>query len=421
MHRIWVAVIILASLGGEASAIRAASLSYKFGVGYDFLSQQYFLDSAAQAGADSILANWSLKTDYLNDPKGILQVKYCPSSDRRLDLRGLLEQTESQFRLKLDGSTVQHWGDVRFDWNNQMDWRDRFKGSSEPGDSYLAGSSRARIRKPLSDTYFLWSQVAADFVHFSTPSFYAFDNERLGFKFGLERFQELSLTNFDLFFLGRRVPDSSLMSYASGGAEASYFGTFDWGQVDFGGRFERKNYGRPDHQDDYSRVELDTRDKVSIAGPYYTRPEIEFEGTWFDANDPVNLNYTRTRLALLLGRDMKDWSVAIGPAGELLTEALDTLTQGENYFESGGRFELDYVDAGRVFASLEWNAGYRKLKFENDQQSSFSYQRLSLLGDWTFWKSFEFNILLSGDWEWHTRSSDNNRLYLLSTSLLYSF
>jgi hypothetical protein len=421
LQRIWVAAFILAWVFSPWGRAEAEGLSFRAGTGYDFLSQQYFLDSASRAGVDSVLTGWALKTNYLDDFKGVIQGKYESSRDRLLEIRSTYEQTSDLVRLRTSSEYRPRIGRLKLDWRNEFDIRQRYRDTVQAGDSYLFGATRARLRVPVGQSYSILSQVSADGVNFSSGGLSSFNNYRLGGKVGLEQFSGLSMSNLDFFFLERQVPDSGLISYMSGGVEASLFGFYNWGQLDLSARFERKNYSRPDQTDDYSRFELEGRGKVPIHGELFSRQELEFEGTWFDPNDLINLDYSRIRAALLMGYEMGPLTAAIGPAGELLKQQYDSLGQMEDYFERGGKIELDYLRPGVVFGSIEWNLGYRGLKYQSQQQTNYWYQRISLIGDLTFFRVINFNILFSGEWEWHALGSDNNRLLLLSSGLTYGF
>jgi hypothetical protein len=421
LHRIWVAALILAWATCLSPFAGATGLSFKAGTGYDFLSQQYFLDSAARAGVDSLLTGWALKTNYLDDFKGVIEARYESHRDRLLEIRSVYEQTPDLLRLRTSGDYRPKIGRLRLDWRNELDIRQRYRDTAQPGDSYVFGATRTKLYVPVSQSLSAWTQVSTDGVHFSSGGFSSFNNYRVGGKVGVEQFSGLSMSNLDIFFLTRQVPDSNLISYMSGGAEASIFGFHDWGQLDLSARFERKNYSRPDKTDDYSRLEFEGRGKVAVHGKLFSRQEFDFEGTWFDPNDLINFDYDRYRAALLMGYEMGPMTVAIGPAGELLTQQSDSQSLVEDYFERGGKLGLDYMKPGLIFGSFEFSLGYRGLKYQSKQQTNFWYERISLIGDVTLLRVISFNILLSGEWEWHSTSSDNNRLLLLSSGLTYGF
>ena len=95
--------------------------------------------------------------------------------------------------------------------------------------------------------------------------------------------------------------------------------------------------------------------------------------------------------------------------------------EGADYWESGARVEIDLISAGRLFGSVDNVLGYRDLKHENDLQSSFTFERLNLIGDLRIWQGLSLSALFSAEWEWHENRTENAALFLLSSNLTYSF
>jgi hypothetical protein len=198
-------------------------------------------------------------------------------------------------------------------------------------------------------------------------------------------------------------------------------GFYSGGEIDLYGRFERKDYRQPFDEGDHIRIELNARSKVDVGKKWFTRQDIDFELTLFSSGDPVNHDYGRTRLTLLYGYESDNLSIGIGPDFEYLDERQDSLAEGEDYFESGGKLDLDYMKLDKVFGSVESILGYRNLKFENELQSDFTFERLSVIADVKLFSVLSLSILFSAEWEWHTRAEENSRIYLLSSNLSYTF
>ena len=71
-----VAVLVPLLAGSCFNTIEAGTLDLKAGIGYDFISQEFFLDSISRSGTDSL--DFALKTDYLDDIKGRVQLTWSP-------------------------------------------------------------------------------------------------------------------------------------------------------------------------------------------------------------------------------------------------------------------------------------------------------------------------------------------------------
>lgn len=407
-------------IAGGYHTSEAAGFYYKAGVGYDFLSQEYFLDSASQSDADSVLTQWSLKTDYLDDVKGLASITILPLSDRTLELTSKYEQTSDFLRLKFLSDLRTKIGTSRLDINGELDWRKRHRGTADFGDNYLFGYSRARLSVPVSPSVRTIFQAQGEFVNFDSTSSSSYNYYRVGGKVGFDKvFENFSFGNIAATFSTRQVPDSTQLHYVDFGLQGSYFGMYSQGELDFFGRLGRKDYNQPDGRNDFWRFEFDGRNKVHLGERYFTRQEIDFVLTNYDPNDPVNLDYYVLELTFLAGFETMNLTFGVGPEFEALHEAKDDFAVSEDYFEAGGKVMLDYIKAGRIFLSFESVLGRRDLKDNNELITDYTYERLSVIGNLKFLKGLSLNVLFSSEWEWHTLPNNDTQIFLLSSNLTY--
>ncbi len=407
-------------IAGGCHTSEAAGFSYRAGVGYDFLSQQYFLDSASRADADSILTEWSLKTNYLDDFKGLLSLSYSPFVDRKLDLTAKYEQTSDFLRVKFLSDLRTKVGSSRLDLNTEIDWRKRHRGTAEFGDNYVFGYSRVKFSVPVKPGLKSTFQAQGEFVQFDSVSSTSYNYYRVGGKIGLEKLWEnFSFGNIAATFATRQVPDSLGLNYVDFGVEGSYFGIYDQGELDMFGRLGRKDYNLIDGRNDFWRFEIDVRNKVRMGEQYFAKQEAEFELTDYDPNDPVNLDYFRIELTLLTGFEATYFTLGIGPEFEALHEKKDVFAISEDYVEIGGKVDIDYIKAGALFLAVESVLGRRDLKDNNELLTDYTYERLSLIGDVKLLNRLRLNVLFSAEWEWHQISTNNSEIYLLSSSLTF--
>ena len=416
-------LILILLAGGIWSSIQAAGLSFRAGVGYEFLSQEFFLDSLSRTGADSLAALTALKTTYLDDVRAQLSVSYVPSDRSRPELHSSLEQTRDFVRLKFLADYRPTLGRLRLDWSGEIDWKEGYGDSAKPDDSYVYGYGRARFMLPLSERLSLSWQVRSDFVSFDSAAPYSFDHYRLGGKAGILRtFAGFSSLDMYLFCLARKVPDSSGLEYLSCGAEMSFLGFYPRGELDLLVRVESKNYNLPGKQDDYIRLEADIRNKVSLGNLFFIRQEVDLEAHSFGQSDFFNNNYQRLELNLVGGVEKHTLSAGLGPHFEVLSEEKNgDMSFGEDYCETGLKTDLDYMNPGLLFCSVESVLAFRNLYQEGDLHSDFLIERLNLLGDWRILGAMSLNILLSAEWEWHEKAEENNRLFLVSAGAYYTF
>ncbi|MEE8405502.1 MAG: hypothetical protein V3S17_08930 [candidate division Zixibacteria bacterium] len=415
--RVYAAAICLAA-ATICQNSEASNYEIKTSLGYDFISQEYFLDSVT---TDSTLSLWQLKTDYLDELRGRISFRYWSGDRRELELQSSFEQSNELFRIRLFADWRPKLGNNKLGISAELERRDRYKGVSKFGDSYLFGYTRAFIKIPVSAKVTSKIQFMSEFVRFDSTSEFSFDYYRFGPKIGLTKsFAGFSFLDVNLFLVARQVPDSAELDYLNFGLDGSFFGLMESGDFDLYARFERKDYSRADKQDDHFRIDFDNRGKINIGGNSIMRIELSSDFVFYSPDDQVNFDYNRHLLALLAGYQKDGWEVAIGPEFGLLLEQEGSLNTVENYFEIGGRIDLELLKAGRFFGSVESILGYRNLKIEDQLQTNFVYERITTIGNFQLGNGLNLNWLFSAEWEWHDLRQENSQIFLLSSSLSYS-
>lgn len=415
-----VATTLLVLVGGFAGGIRASDLSFRAGLGYDFLSQEYFLDTIVTS-SDSVFTDWAMTTNYLDDVKGQLGLTYSPFSDRHLEIRAAYDQTPEFLRIRLSGNLDSRIQKAKLRFNGDIESKNRYEGSSEFGDSYLLGNTRARLSLPLRESLSLGFQLKGDGVRFESSSEYNYDYFRLGGKVGLEKtFDNCSFSSLSFSMETRKVPVTSQLNYVKLSGEASIFGFYSSGEMDIIGRLERKRYRKELGLDDYYRYEIDGRNKLHLSSKWFSRQELDFELMRYRPDDPVNFSYMRIGMTILAGFERGAVSFAVGPSIEYLDEQEGDLAIGGDYFEVGVCSSLDILKPGILLCSAESTSGKRDLKTEGNLISDFVFERISLISDFSVVGSLRFSLIFSAEWEWHENDKDNTRIFLLSSNLSYT-
>ncbi len=406
----------------SAERVESGEIEVRAGIGYDYLSQRFFLDSAAIEGPDSALVDWQLRTTYLDDLKGILSVSYTPLKSNELKLRAAYDQTADFLRLRAGSDFSREVGKTRVDLYSDVEWRDRNGAGTDFGDSYIYLYGRSKLTTPLTSSLSMKIQLQAEDVDFKSVTSTGFAYSRLTGYLGLSKsFADFSFGDLRLFAGTRNVSDSSQLDYSSIGAEVNFFGSLVVGNLDFALRLEHKDYNRPGNQADHQNLDSYCRNSTGVGSGWVNRQEFEFEAALYPDEDPVNSSYLRTGLAVLTGVDKIGYTVTLGPELELLDEEAPEFGDGEDYFETGIRADFDYLQAASVFGSLELSLGHRNLRFENELQTDFYYHRLTGTADIRVWSVLNLSLLVSTEWEWHDERENNSELFLISSSLTYSF
>ena len=416
-------LLVLLPVLGPLSARAENPFRIKAGIGYEFLSQEYFLQSLEEnSNLDSLDIVTALTTTYLDDVRGQLSVRYYPRSDGAVDLGASYEQTPDLVRLRLTSDLRPRLGAARLTWNGELDLRNSFEDVTKPGDDYSSGRGRVKLMLPISNRSDIWWQLRSDFVKFDSSSELGFNHHRIGGAAGyVLQLGGFSQIDANLFYLAREVLDSNSLSYKSLGLATNFFALYSGGDLALYGRVENKDYDQPDDEDDYVRIEFEGRNKTGLGKSWFALQELDIEVQEFTANTLANNSYSRVGLDFMAGLGNLSLSVALGPHLELLNMRDQPDLTGEDYLESGLIWELEYLAAGTAFASVEATLGYRNQYDDGILLSDFVFQRLDLLADWKLLPSVSLNGLFSADWEWHDDSNENNRTFLLSSMLSYEF
>lgn len=273
-----IAIIIGATIGSTGSTKAETGLTFKVGLGYEFLSQEFFLDSLVSSGADSLAARTELRTTYLDDFKGQITLNYLPHGDYRFEMRSVLEQTPDQSRIRLTTDFRPRLGAIKLEWNSEIEWRDGPVDSVNGDPGYLSGNGRAKLVLPVSKSLSLWGQARSDFVRFDSAGYGTFDYHRFGGQFGMsQRLSSFSSLTLNLFVMNREVPDTTDQDYLSYGLDGSVFGFYDQGEVDAIGRYETRDYDRVGDLGDYCRFAISVRNRHNIRGAVCACEELEIE------------------------------------------------------------------------------------------------------------------------------------------------
>ncbi len=401
------------------SLLATSPFHFRAGVGYDYLSQEFFQDSLVASGADSSFVSFLLRNEYLNDPKGIFSIRYTPEKSQ-FEAALTYEQTHDRLRLVGTPNFKFLLGRTKLQIMNELEWRDNI-GSDTDESSYLFGNSRTGLTTPLSEKMNLLAQVSLDGVTFTDQKESGIDYYRLGAKTGISySFSEMTFLEARLLTASRQVPDSQKLEYLAFGGDISLYYFGENISLDLYGFVENKNYQAEPEQDDLTHIDLSNRTQAYFSEHFFGVLELDGELDLFHKSDPFNNNTGRIQTAVLGGLNKGVWSIAVGPVSEMLNEAGSSASV-EDYTEIGGRIDIEAISGTNFFVSWRGSIGRRDVLHEDDIRSDFTYGRTNLIADFKLLEQLRLNGLLSLDREWSDLEEASSTTYILSSSLLFEF
>jgi len=419
------ALILMPVFAGITARSDPGDFSIRFGLGYDFVSQEYFTSSSrydTSLTADPDLTDVALLSkDYLDDKKGLVYLKIDPKAEGRYIFEAGWEQTPEMLRAVGWGHIVlgNHRNRLETDLNFEI--KDRYNGEPDAGEELSIVKGKVRYAKKLSETIESSIRIYAENVAFDSTGSFIYDYSRVGSEAG---FNILSRGFNSVFFSAgiekRNVPDSGLLDYTLVRANLGYFGLVAESRISVDLTAENKDFNSPDNQNDYLLTTLYGDLKIPADPNYFLKPLLSLEYFNFKNDDYVNDDYVLAGGGLLLGRDYDRLSIAVGPKIELHSIATD-FDDDDDYLEYLIFGSIDLLYSDRILCLFENQIGRRGYKNDPLYYSDFTFDRISLIGSFKIAGALNFDLLLSAEWEWHEIKADDNRFYLLSSGLNYTF
>lgn len=406
---------------GVARSDDSGDFSIRAGIGYDFISQEYFYDSLRfDGGLDSVKLNL-LKREYLDDKKGLVYFKYAPSEYGHSLAEIGWEQTPENFRAV-------GWGKLRTGNDtlallaeSRLEIKKRYDGPAEPGEDLGVFSGRLGVNVRLSDRIRAQATAYLEKVVFDSLDSYIYNYHRFGGKWDFSWFS----ANYDnvfgtLGFEKRTVPDSAFLDYNLLRGGLGYMGSFIGGRLSTEAALEFKNYAAPEDQNDYWYLTASMRQRQPVAGKVNILAKANLEYFNYKSSEFINDDYALAETDLLAEWTTGDLTFAVGPGFEIMS--LESGFDDDNdYLEYRLNAEIDYYSYGQVMLLFENEIGRRSYPNQPEFYSDFTFERVSLIGNVAIWKALALDIIFSSEWQWHALDADDNRIYLLSSSLTFTF
>ena len=408
-------------IAGTANADSPGDLHFKAGIGYDFVSQEYFYDSLEYSENEIPLTSTLLKKEYLDDKKGLIYIKFDDGNLGRRVFELGWEQTPDLFRIIGDTRFTAGGDRTTITADGRMEIKERYHGEIEAGEELDVYNGRLSLQRRFNENLTGKISAFAEKISFDALDDYIYDYKRFGGQCDFGFFTKNFNSVFGSFGIERRiVPDSGNLEYTMLRGSIGYLGGLGTARLSTDLGVETKDYRADQDQDDYVLLSFAADLKIPISSQYFVQPKFSVEYFDFESELFLNEDYSLTRLDFLVGRELDFLTLAVGPKTEILGVKSD-LPGDDDYAEYLISASVDYYSFGQVLLMCENQFGVRTYRNDPDYYSDFTFNRINLIGNVKIIDGLGLDILLSADWEWHEVDSDDSRLYLVSSGLTVSF
>jgi hypothetical protein len=407
-----------------ASAQSTSSLGLSLGVGYDNVSERYYLVHYDTIGVPSeSLEVLRRATEEIEEQKAIVRI------DLKKDFTG-----GSSFSVnnKFSLSNLYLRDILRIEW--ERDWLNlsnqaELKTVSDTSKvtyqtDYFTNNFDVRLKAtPLPDLS-LRLKNQLEYTEYKERSPYAYDYWRS--RTSLELDKDISSDGFlhlAYQFSKRWVPDSSSIDYDRHLFDVSFDRYFRWETFfQLENELERKIFNKPVGVDDY----WENRFTLGLNRRVHRRVELlfrnEFNVLSYDRQDEINFSYFEDKFSAVAEFELLDGlEIGAGPEWAIFS-SLKGAYQDYDYTQSALTLSLDLSRSTRLWLSIEDRFGQRDYESdENPFYTDYLLNQLSLFFDGQLSSHLGFNLMLSVDSEWHDSQGDDLTVFLISSEFSYSF
>jgi len=407
-----------------ASGEETPLVRFSFGLGYDNVSERYYLVHYDTLGIPSeSLGVLRRATEEIEERKAIFKfdLKKDFSDHSRLSVTNSLSLSNVYLRdiLRIE------WGKDWLNLSNQSELKTIQDTTQVPYQTdYFINDFDLKLKARLSPGFYLRFRNNLEYTEYKERTVYAY-NYYLN-RSTLELEKELSSDGFlhlSYQFSKRYVPDSTQINYDGHFLDLSldkYFGWQTLLQVE--NELERKIFRKPGGVDNF----WGDRFICGLSKKIYSRMELlfrnEFELFTYDVEDEINFNYLENKFFTATGYELADGMKIKGGPEWVIFSSLENLYRGYNYHQWALVLSFDLSRSTRLWLSLEDKFGRRD--YESDESpfySDYLLNQISLFVDGELGTHLNFNLMLSVDSEWHPSKGDDLTVFLISSELNYSF
>jgi hypothetical protein len=410
--------------GAEAFSQESLAFDFSFGLGYDNVSERYYLihyDTLAVPSES--LETLRRATEEIEEQKAVLRLGLKKGFAEKSLLS--LNNSFSLGNLYMRDILRIAWEKDGFSLSNQAELKtiqDKEKLTYQT--DYFTNNLDVRLKVALSPGLTLGFKNNLEYTEYKEYTIYAYDYYRN--RTSVELDKDLSSGGFlhlSYQFSQRNVPDSVLLHYDRHFFYFSFDKYFGWETLFLlENELERKLFNKPEGMDSYwedrftFRLSRRVHDKVELLFGN------ELDVLSYDVEDEVSFDYFEDKFSAFLEYELLDGLEIAGGPELIFFSSLRRDLQDYDYTQSAFILSLDVMRSAQFWLSLEDRIGKRD--YESDKNpfyTDYLLNQLTLFLDGELASHLGFNLMLSVDSEWHDSKGDNLTVFLISSELAYSF
>lgn len=418
------AFLLFCLIQTPALAEETSLIKFSFGLGYDNVSERYYLVHFDTIGVPSeSLEALRRAIEEIEEMKAIL--KFDLNKDFADHSRISVNNSFSFSSLYLRDILRIEWDKDWLNLSNQAELKtiqDKKKVTYQT--DYFTNNFDVKLKARLSPEISLRFRNNLEYTEYKEKSAYAYDYYLN--RTALELDKDISSDGFlhlSYQFSKRYVPDSTLINYDRHFLNLSLDKYFGWATLlQLENELDRKTFKKPGGLDNF----WEERFTFGLSKRVHDRVEFlfrnEFEVLSYDIEDEINFDYFENKFSVALEYELSDGLEIKGEPEWLVFSSLKRLYQDYNYNQLAFILSCDLSQSTDLWLSIEDKFGRRDYKSgENPFYTDYLLNQISLFLDGELNSHLGFNLMLSVDSEWHNSKGDNLTVFLISSELTYSF
>jgi hypothetical protein len=406
------------------SPASAGDLKLTLGLGYDYISSQYYLLTVdTMSISEDSLEVLKRSNDAYDELLVIGKAKYKHklSSISSLEIYNRANLSNQSFRNTL--SARLKIGMMKIDNNLNIHSRSETDEESLNQD-YISNRTAALIRPHLGNNFYLRVRNSFKMTRYNNPSgyYYNYNFNKLDLSvekdFGFQGYVRLGYRN-DI----KQVTDSSRLEYGRNMflISAEYAPSWNF-RLNLENEYSVKDSKKEDQLDDETLENLEITAYFNPREKFGFKFYSEFEYSAYDNQDLVYFDqyYYKTYLELR-AKFRPDLTISMIPHYRNHM-AKSTNYSSQDFYEYTIEPRVEYNLGMNLWLDISYEYGRRI--YPNALEGFFNDHALhqfNLMVDAVIKSNLSFNVLAAIDWENHDLQEDNTRLYLISTAIEYKF